>query len=120
MTHPTLVLGASENNDRYSNMAVRSLQRHGFSVVAVGKRAGEINGTPILTGTPTLSDIDTVTLYLSATNQRPLYDYLLSLRPRRVIFNPGAENPELEQLLVQHGIEPIQACTLVMLNTGQF
>jgi len=116
----TLVLGASEKTDRYSNMAVRSLRRHGYDVLAVGNRPGKIVDVEIMTGTPDLNGVDTVTLYLSPANQRPLYPYLLSLGPRRVIFNPGTENPELEQLLSEKGSETLEACTLVLLNTGQY
>jgi predicted CoA-binding protein len=116
----TLVLGASEKTDRYSNMAIRSLKQHGQQVSAIGNRAGEVAGVAIQTGLPALKDIDTVTLYLSAANQKGYYDYIVSLKPRRVIFNPGAENPELEKRLTENKIEPIEACTLVMLNTGQW
>lgn len=116
----TLVLGASANQDRYSNMAIRSLIAHGEKVVAVGARSGDVHGVTIQTGTPPLTGIDTVTLYLSAKNQEPLYDYILSLHPTRVIFNPGTENPEFEKLLAEKGIEALEACTLVMLSTGQY
>ncbi|MFM2135640.1 MAG: hypothetical protein RL021_1040 [Bacteroidota bacterium] len=116
----TLVLGASEKTDRYSNMALRSLKQHGHQVSAIGNRAGEVDGVAIQKGQPALTDVDTVTLYLSADNQRGYYDYIVSLKPRRVIFNPGAENPELEKRLIENKIEPIEACTLVMLNTGQW
>lgn len=116
----TLVLGASENTERYSNMAVRSLVAHGEPVVAIGNRAGEVEGVPILTGTPSIEGVSTVTLYLSSKNQQPLYGYILSLHPERVIFNPGTENPDFESMLKESGVEVIEACTLVMLSTGQY
>lgn len=116
----TIVLGASENTSRYSNKAVQSLQAHGHEVVAIGRRKGAINGTEILTHTPDLNDIHTVTLYLNPENQKAYYDYILKLNPKRVIFNPGAENEELERKVAMKGINTLEACTLVMLSTGQF
>ncbi|MFM7729274.1 MAG: CoA-binding protein [Flavobacteriales bacterium] len=116
----TLVMGASDNPDRYSNMAIRSLKAHGESVAALGRKPGRVEGVEILTGTPALEDIGTVTLYLSAANQVQFYDYIRSLHPDRVIFNPGAENPDLQRLLQRDGVEVLEACTLVMLSTGQY
>lgn len=116
----TLVLGASENPSRYSNMAVNRLSAHKHSVIAVGKREGTIGNVQIVTGQPKEDDIDTVTLYLNPTNQKPYYDYILSLNPKRIIFNPGTENPELYQQACEKGIKPMEACTLVLLSTGQF
>lgn len=119
--HKTLVLGATENPSRYANMAIRKLRNYGHEVAAVGRREGEVLDVPIETDVAThTDDIDTVTLYLNPNNQQPYYDYLLSLNPRRVIFNPGTENPELENKLRAIGTEPIEACTLVMLSTGQY
>jgi predicted CoA-binding protein len=121
MTHKkTLVLGASENPERYSNKAIRSLSQHGMDVVAVGLRKGKVGETEIQTGQPAFSEIDSVTLYLSAKNQIPLYDYILSLKPRRIIYNPGAENAELEKLAEAKGVENLEACTLVLLATNQY
>lgn len=116
----TLVIGASEKTDRYSNKAVRLLQYKNKPVVALGKRAGKINETEILTGFPLLKNIHTVSLYLNPANQREYYDYILSLNPKRVIFNPGTENPELYEKLAGKKIEFEEACTLVLLNTGMF
>jgi predicted CoA-binding protein len=116
----TLVLGASDNPARYSNLAMNRLRDHGHPVVAIGRtqvRAGDVN---IETGKKAHAGVDTVTMYLSPANQKEYYDYILSLHPRRIIFNPGAENPELERLAQANGIEPLQACTLVLLSTGQF
>lgn len=116
----TLVLGASENPGRYSNMAVNRLRAHQHPVVAIGRKKGKVNDVEIITEQPEMNDIDTITLYLNPANQVPYYDYILSLQPRRVIFNPGTENDELERKLVQKGIITQEACTLVMLNTGQY
>lgn len=116
----TLVIGASENPVRYSNMAIQSLKKHGNEVVALAKRAGKVIDIPIQTEFPEMDDIDTVTLYVGAKRQPEYYDQLLALKPNRVIFNPGTENEELSELLEQNGIEAIEACTLVMLNTGQY
>ena len=120
MKEYTLVMGASENVQRYSNMAVRKLQNHQHKVKAFGKRAGVINGVTIETVSTISDDIDTVTLYLNPTNQIPYYDFILELKPRRVIFNPGTENQELQQLLKEQDIQFEEACTLVLLSTSQY
>ncbi|HEX5003380.1 MAG TPA: CoA-binding protein [Bacteroidia bacterium] len=114
----TLVLGASLNPSRYSNLAIRRLRSHHIEVEAVGLVAGVVDDVTILTGTPALENIHTVTLYMRAERQAKLYDYILSLKPSRIIFNPGAENAALAALAVQYNIEPLEACTLVMLSTG--
>jgi predicted CoA-binding protein len=116
----TLVLGASDNPSRYSFLAVERLREKGHPVVAVGKREGKIKDTPILTGEPLENDVDTITLYLNPALQVAAYDYILGLKPRRVIFNPGTENDELEEILRSKGIEPVEACTLVMLAAGLY
>ena len=116
----TVVLGASDNPSRYSFLAVERLREKGHPVVAVGKREGKINDTPILTGEPLVNDVDTVTLYLNPVLQVAAYDYILGLKPRRVIFNPGTENDELEEILRSKGIESVEACTLVMLAAGMY
>ena len=116
----TVVMGATENPDRYANRATLSLLRHGHEVELVGLHDGQIAGRPIQTGQPELMDIDTVTLYVGPRNQPGLYDYIKSLKPRRVIFNPGAENPAFEKDLQEAGIEPVEACTLVMLSVGTY
>ena len=116
----TLVIGASENPSRYSYLAMNKLKAYGHPVEAIGKRKGSVNEIEIVTGTPPLKDIDTVTLYVNPTNQQPYYDYILSLNPKRIIFNPGTENPEFEALAEEKGIPTIEACTLVMLSTNQF
>jgi len=116
----TVVLGASQNPGRYSNMAVSKLDAHRHPVVAIGQRQGKIGSIDIQTGQPMQEEVDTVTLYLNPTNQIPFYEYILSLNPRRIIFNPGTENSELERLAEQKGIKTMEACTLVMLSTGQY
>lgn len=116
----TLVLGASDNPARYSFRAVHQLKSHGHEVVPVGIRKGTVAGLPIHTDRPAAADIDTVTLYVGPQNQSSWYDYILDLQPRRIIFNPGTENPELERLAQARGIATEEACTLVMLSIGQY
>ena len=116
----TLVIGASANPDRYAYLAVRKLESKGHSVIALGNRAGMIGDIPIHTEREAFEFIDTVTLYINPVIQKTYYDYILSLKPRRIIFNPGTENEELESLAVRQGIHPQEACTLVLLSTGQY
>lgn len=115
-----LVIGASTNPVRYSYLAVHSLRRHNYKVVALAKRAGQVADVTIQTNTEKIENIHTVTLYIGPARQPEYYDFLIQLNPKRVIFNPGTENFELEALLERNGIETIEACTLVMLSTGQF
>ena len=116
----TLVIGATENRDRYANRAAHSLLQRGHAIELLGLREGEIDGRPIRTGQPDLPGIDTVTMYVSPRNQPVFYEYIRQLKPRRVIFNPGAENPDFARELRNNGIEPIDACTLVMLSVGTY
>lgn len=116
----TLIVGASPNPDRYAHRAALKLLQHGHEVVLLGLQHGEVAGHPILTGHPELADIDTVTLYVGPRNSGEYADYLKKIRPRRVIFNPGAENPDLAATLRANGIEPVEACTLVMLSVGSY
>lgn len=116
----TLVLGASANPNRYSYLAINKLKSRSHDVVAIGKRKGIVNGIVIETEHEPVKDIDTVTMYLNQTNQKQYYDYILSLNPKRIIFNPGAENEELEKLAKDKGIQTMEACTLVLLSTGQY
>ncbi|MBP8915806.1 MAG: CoA-binding protein [Chitinophagales bacterium] len=120
MVKKTLVLGASPNPERYGNMAARKLKAHGHEVVAVGKRESKIDDMPILKEFPLLENIDTVTLYLNPDNQKEYYEKIIALNPKRIIFNPGTENEELEDLAKEHNIETVEGCTLVMLSTGTF
>jgi predicted CoA-binding protein len=119
-TKKTLVLGASDNPDRYSYRAVHQLKKHGHEVVPVGIRKGQVAGLPIHTDRPAAENVDTVTLYVGPQNQPTWYDYILDLQPKRIIFNPGTENPELEKLAQARGIYTEEACTLVMLSVGQY
>lgn len=116
----TLVLGASTDPDRYSYLAVNKLSRYNHPVIAIGKRKGKVGEIEIDTEQKPETDIDTVTLYLNPQNQKPYYDYILSLKPQRIIFNPGTENEELEKLAQQNNIQVMEACTLVLLSTGQY
>ena len=120
MNKKTVVLGASPNPNRYSYLAVNRLTAHKHPVVAIGKRPGNINGLEIITDHPHIENVDTITLYLNAQNQKQYYDYILSLHPKRIIFNPGAENDELSNLAVKNNIQPTEACTLVLLSTNQY
>lgn len=120
MKKKTLVLGASLNPSRYSNLAIKRLVSHNQPAVAVGLKKGEVQGVEITNELEGFDDVDTVTLYLNPQRQKEYYDYILSLEPKRVIFNPGTENPELYRLLREKNIEIEVACTLVMLSTNQY
>lgn len=115
----TLVIGASTNPDRYSYLAIQSLRKHGHSVVALAKE-GQVADVDIQTEFPEKEDIHTVTMYVGPQNQPEYKELLLDLHPDRVIFNPGTENIDLIVDLETSGIEAIEGCTLVMLNTGQY
>ena len=116
----TLVLGASENKQRYSNIAMNMLKDYQHEVVAVGNRSGEVNGIPFSKEKKDFQNVDTVTLYLGPQNQADYFAYVDSLNPRRVIFNPGTENPDWMDHLQKRGIETEVACTLVLLRTNQY
>lgn len=116
----TLVLGASTNPARYSYLAIKKLRQYGHPVVAIGAKNGQVDDVEIVNKQVNLTEINTVTMYLVAKHQTEYYDYILSLKPARIIFNPGAENPELARLAADHNIEVEEACTLVMLGTGQY
>jgi predicted CoA-binding protein len=116
----TLILGASANPSRYSYLAMDRLQAHKHPVVAVGRKEVEVDGIQIHKGGVAEEEVDTVTLYLNPKNQVEYYDYILSLKPKRIIFNPGTENDDLIRLAKENGIQPVIACTLVMLATGQY
>lgn len=116
----TLVLGASPNPIRFSHKAVKSLVRHGFEVVPLGNRKGEIMWQKIVIGKPILKDIHTVTLYLNPNNQKEYYNYIVELAPKRIIFNPGSENQELIEIAMKNNIEVSIACTLIMLNANKY
>ena len=116
----TVVLGASTNESRYSNIVTERLVRQEIEVVPIGIRPGKIAGVNIIQGTPKVEDVHTVSLYLNPTRQEEYYKYILSLNPKRIIFNPGTENPELWDMAKKKGIECMEACTLVMLSTGSY
>jgi hypothetical protein len=116
----TLIIGASSNSERYSYLAAERLLAHGHDIELIGKRPDVIFGKTIDTEKTAFADIDTVTLYLSEKFQPEYYDYILSLHPRRVIFNPGTENAVFEALLKENNIYPEEACTLVLLSIGQY
>ncbi len=116
----TLVLGASANPARYSFLAINKLKAYKHPVVAIGRRGGTVGDIAIETTAVAQEGVDTVTLYLNPTNQEPFYDYILGMKPRRIIFNPGTENPELMQKAREQGIEPVAGCTLVMLSAGMY
>lgn len=115
-----LIMGASTDPVRYAYKAANSLLNHGYEIELVGQKEGEIQGRKIQTNYPDFEGIDTVTIYVGAKNQPSLYDYILKQKPRRIIFNPGAENPEFTAIAEEKGIKTEQACTLVLLATGQF
>ena len=116
----TLILGASPNQDRYAYLAANKLAQHGYTIVNVGLKEGEVAGVPIEKPEAIHSDIDTITLYVGPGHQEPLYDYILKTHPKRIIFNPGAENSELSRMANKAGIETENACTLVLLSIGQY
>lgn len=116
----TVVLGASPNPVRFSYKAVKSLMRHDQEVVAVGFRAGEIEEQEILVGQPPIDNVHTVSIYIGSSRQEEYYDYIFSLKPQRVIFNPGTVNPEFMRRLKKEGIEPVGECMLVMLSEGTY
>lgn len=119
MQEHVLVLGASLKPFRYSHIAVKTLVGHNHNVTAVGNREGLIAGVPVYKQVPgNLNGVDIITLYLGAINQKDYYDDILNLKPKRIIFNPGAENHELEELARKNGIETLEACTILMVNQG--
>lgn len=116
----TLILGASLNPYRFSYQAAQMLSEHGIPAAGIGKHKGELFGIPIQNNMDRIEDIHTVTIYLSPENQNQYFEYLLGLNPKRIIFNPGTENPVLENLALAAGIEVLCHCTLVMLMNGEF
>ena len=117
----TLVLGASSNPERVSYQAVKSLKKRNIPVIAIGNREYISEDLYIIKGKPDdIIPIHTITLYLGPQNQPEYYDYIVSLHPERIIFNPGTHNPELVKIALKNGIEVVEGCMLVMLKTGQF
>ena len=117
-----MILGASTNPARYAYMAAQMLVENNYEIVPVGIKTGTVAGEQILDLNlrPMVANIHTITLYIGPTNQVQWYDYVLNINPRRVIFNPGTENQELESLAANQGIEVLKACTLVMLSVGNY
>lgn len=115
-----LVFGASLNAKRHSNSAINSLVAHEYKVVAFGLRRGVVSGVTIATTLEVYEGIDTVTMYMNPSRQEEYYDYLIALKPKRILFNPGTENPTFFKLLVENNIDYELACTLVLLSTNQF
>lgn len=122
MSKKTVIIGASVNPSRYAYMAAEMLSSYGHEIVPIGLHSGELFGKPMLPlkERPSVSNVDTVTLYMNPVNQQPWMDYILSLKPKRIIFNPGTENAELEIRARRAGIEVVHGCTLVMLRTNQY
>lgn len=120
MSKKTLVIGASLNPARYSNMAIRKLVQSEQPTYAIGLRKGEVEGVSIETNLRLFADVHTVTLYLNPKRQEAFYNYIIHLKPKRVIFNPGTENPEFYEVLAKHHIPYEVACTLVLLSTNQY
>ena len=116
----TLVIGASENPERYSNKAIVRLKQHGHSIAAIGNKDGIVDGVRISSEKNPFEGIDTVTIYLGVPHQAAYIEYVLSLKPKRIIFNPGTENDDFEAKAKEQGIQTMEACTLVMLGTGQY
>lgn len=118
LTDITLIVGASENPDRYSNIAAHKLLDNGYKIKCFANKAGVVSGHPIEKTLPEVNSIHTITMYVGAKNQDGIMDQLIALKPKRIIFNPGTENSEFEKKAIQHGIEVLEACTLVLLSTG--
>lgn len=120
MNKTTLVLGASDKVWSYAFQAITRLRSKGIQVYGIGKKGVEISGIQMIDKEYKLPVIHTVTMYLNANNQKEYYEYLIELNPKRVLFNPGSENTELEQVLNERAIQTERACTLVLLGTGQY
>ena len=120
MIKKTLVIGASTNPSRYSYKAIHKLTLYGHPVLAIGNKEGEVSGVKFSKEKVKCEDIDTITLYLNENNQKSFYDYILELKPKRVLFNPGTENEELQNLLTKNNIAFEEACTLVLLSIGKY
>jgi predicted CoA-binding protein len=115
-----VVIGASPKPERYANMAIRSLNTHGFEVIAIGMQEGRVGSIPIITEKHPTENCFAVTLYVAPAKQAAYYAYIQKLKPKRLIFNPGTENPELAELAEATGIEVVYDCTLIMLGSGTF
>jgi predicted CoA-binding protein len=122
MGKKTVIVGATPNQSRYAFLAANMLREYDHDIVPIGIKNGEVAGKEILDirKKPPINDVDTVTLYIGPRHQPEWYEYLLSLKPKRIIFNPGTENDEFEKLADSRGIETMEACTLVLLRSRQY
>jgi uncharacterized protein len=122
MSKKTVIIGATTNPSRYAYLAAEMLSEYAHEFVPVGIKSGIVLGKEILSiqSKPVINDVDTITLYIGPQHQSEHYGYLLSLKPKRVIFNPGTENNEFEKILETSGVEALQACTLVLLRSNQY
>jgi len=122
MSKKTVIVGATANPSRYAFLAASMLTEYDHEIVPVGIKKEEVLGKQILDlrQRPVIDNVDTITLYIGPDHQPEHYEYLLSLKPKRVIFNPGTENPEFEKKLEDAGAEALEACTLVLLRSGQY
>jgi predicted CoA-binding protein len=122
MRKKTVIVGATDNRSRYAYLAANMLKEYDNEIVPLGIKSGSVAGHEILDirKKPEIKDVDTITLYIGPPRQPEWYDYFLSLNPKRIIFNPGTENPEFEKLAADRGVEVLEACTLVMLRSHQF
>jgi predicted CoA-binding protein len=120
MNKRTVILGATPDSSRFAYKAAHMLVKFGHEIFPVGIKKGEVAGQTIMNDKPDIEGIDTVTLYVGPQNQTSLYDYIINLKPKRIIFNPGTENDELIELAQKNNIEPVMGCTLVMLSVGTY
>jgi len=122
MSKKTVIIGATTNPSRYAYIAAGMLTEYKHEIVPLGIKKGAVYGRQILpiNGRPEVKDVDTVTLYIGPQHQPEHYEYILSLKPKRIIFNPGTENEEFEKLIEEAGSEALEACTLVLLRSGQY
>jgi predicted CoA-binding protein len=120
MNKTTLLIGASTKPQRYAFKAITELRAHDHRVYALAIKEGKVEDVEFQTTKAAFEDVDTVTLYVGPQHQADYMDYVISLKPKRVIFNPGTENPEFQEKLEAEGITPVEACTLVLLKTNQY
>lgn len=118
----TVIIGATTNQGRYAYLAARMLREYNHEIVPVGIKEGAVFGVEILDifEKPLIEDVHTVTMYIGPHRQPEYYDYILGLKPKRIIFNPGTENEEFIKRAEDQGVEALEACTLVMLRSQQF
>jgi uncharacterized protein len=121
MSKKTIIIGASPKPERFSNKAAKMLRQYGHEIIAIGNKLGNIDGIPIIKDKIWVEGVDTVTMYIGKRHQTEYYEYLTEvIRPKRIIFNPGSENIELEMLAKENGIEVLHHCTLVMLRVDEY